>query len=463
MSDLALLPASALAELVRSRSVSAREVATAALERMETVNPAINAVVDPMADEALAAADAVDAQVARGEDPGPLAGVPATVKINVDMAGRATTNGLKLQADLIAAEDSPPVRALRRAGAVILGRTNTPAFSIRWFTRNGLHGATRNPHDAGLTPGGSSGGAGAAVAAGIGAVAHGTDIAGSIRYPAYACGVHGLRPSLGRVAQANLSGPDRTMGAQITAVSGPLARRIEDIALALRAMEAEDPRDIWWAPTPTALPPVAKRCALALAPEGMATDPAVADALRAAARSLEARGWTVEERDPPSFAEAARINMALWMADFRTAGLPKLDREADPDAAFVALNLMRIAGEHDPFEALRARVAITRAWYRFLADWPLLLCPVSAERPFADHSDLESEAAFDRIYAAQATQVGLPVLGLPGLTVATGTPGKPMGVHLIAGRFREDLLVEAGRAIEAECPPIAPVAPFATA
>ena len=146
----------------------------------------------------------------RGEDVGPLAGVPVTVKVNIDQEGFATTNGLKLQRDVIAQSNSPVVDNLRKAGAVILGRTNCPAFSYRWFTTNLIHGDTKNPRDPALTPGGSSGGAGSAVAAGIGHIAHGTDIAGSIRYPAYACGVHGLRPTIGRIAAFNAALPERT-------------------------------------------------------------------------------------------------------------------------------------------------------------------------------------------------------------------------------------------------------------
>ena len=128
---------------------------------------------------------------------------------------------------------------LRKAGAVIFGRTNCPAFSYRWFTTNLMHGDTKNPRDAGITPGGSSGGAGSAVASGIGHIAHGTDIAGSIRYPAYACGVHGLRPTVGRIPGFNAALPERTIGPQISAVSGPLARTIGDLRIALEAMSGE--------------------------------------------------------------------------------------------------------------------------------------------------------------------------------------------------------------------------------
>src|SRR5438445_369401 len=203
MQDLWRLSAADIAALIRSKKVSAKQAASAALARLDAVNPSINAVVDHRPEDVLAQAAAVDAAIARGEDLGPLGGVPVTVKVNIDQEGFATTNGLKLQRDVIARSNSPVIDNLRKAGAVILGRTNCPAFSYRWFTSNLIHGDTKNPRDPGVTPGGSSGGAGAAVAAGIGHIAHGTDIAGSIRYPAYACGVHGLRPTMGRIAGFN--------------------------------------------------------------------------------------------------------------------------------------------------------------------------------------------------------------------------------------------------------------------
>ncbi len=207
MKDIWRLSATELASLIRSREVSAREAAQAGLARLEAVNPKLNAVIDHRPDDVLKQADAIDAKIARGDEAGILGGVPVTVKVNIDQAGFATTNGLKLQRDLIAKTNSPVVDNLRKAGAVILGRTNTPAFSYRWFTTNLLHGDTFNPRNRSITPGGSSGGAASAVTAGIGHIAHGTDIAGSIRYPAYACGVHGLRPTIGRIPAFNASSP----------------------------------------------------------------------------------------------------------------------------------------------------------------------------------------------------------------------------------------------------------------
>src|SRR3954467_13542742 len=291
MQDLWRLSAADLATLVKAKKVSAKEAAKAGLVRLDAVNPKLNAVIDHRPEDVLKQADAVDAAIARGEDPGVLAGVPVTIKANVDQEGFATTNGLKLQRDLIAREDNPVVANFRKAGAVLLGRTNCPAFSYRWFTTNLVHGDTKNPRDASLTPGGSSGGAGAAVAAGIGHFAHGTDIAGSIRYPAYACGVHGLRPTIGRVAAFNAALPERTIGPQISAVSGPLARTIGDLRIALAAMAAPDARDPWWTPAPLEGPPRPKLAALCLRPDGLEIVPEVEAALEDAGRRLGGEGW----------------------------------------------------------------------------------------------------------------------------------------------------------------------------
>ena len=464
MSDLWRLSAAQAAAKVRAGEVSARELAQAALDRLAAVNPAINAVVDFRLEEVMSQADAVDAAISRNEDPGILAGVPVTVKVNVDQAGYATTNGVRLQRDLIAQFNSPVVDNLRKAGAVILGRTNTPAFSYRWFTSNLLHGTTRNPRDGALTPGGSSGGAAAAVTAGIGHLAHGTDIAGSIRYPAYACGVHGLRPSLGRVPAYNAALPERGIGPQLTAVSGPIARTIEDLELGLAAMSAFDPRDPWWVPAPLQGPDVPQVAALCIRPDGLDTAPEVEAALRDAADRLRERGWRVDEVDNlPPLKEAADLQIRFWMGDGFAAMQAAAILENDP-GALAALAGHRAQAEQVDLasmsQAFVRRATLLRIWQLFLVDYPVVLLPVSAELPFVDGLDLKDDASYARVWSAQMTQVGLPFLGLPGLTVSTGMHGSaPVGVQLVAGRYREDLCLAAGRDIEAGGSPMSPVDP----
>lgn len=456
MAELWDLSASEIAQQVRSGELSAVEVTKAHLDRLTDVNPRLNAVVQEFPDEALSEAQAVDRRIAQGEDPGPLCGVPVTTKVNVDQKGQATTNGLKLQKDLVAESDNPVVANLRKAGAVIVGRTNTPAFSLRWFTKNDLHGQTLNPRDASITPGGSSGGAAAAVASGICAVAHGTDIAGSVRYPAYACGLHGLRPSLGRVPAFNHSGADRFIGAQLMAVSGPIARTIDDIRLSLLAMMAPDPDDPWFTPSPLDQGPFEKRAAIAVSPDRMATTAPVVAALEDAADRLRAAGWQVDPVACPPMQAAADINATLWMAETQRTAVKMIEKEGDADAQFVFRRMSDHCGQVDLdglMTALQERVTLIRQWEQFLRRYPVLLCPVSGELPFPQQLDVQSEADFERVYAAQLTQRGLPTLGLPGLTVATGQVGTvPNGVQLIAGRFREDILLAAGADIEAAGP-----------
>lgn len=168
-----------LKEALQRGDISAVEATTSALDRLDEVNPKINAVVDVLRDEALANAQKADERRGKKEPLGPLHGIPVTTKINMDYAGRATTNGVSALEQNIAKEDAPIVANLKNGGAIVIGLTNTPAFSYRWFSNNDIHGATLNPFDPKITPGGSSGGAASAIAAGIGALAHGNDIAGS--------------------------------------------------------------------------------------------------------------------------------------------------------------------------------------------------------------------------------------------------------------------------------------------
>jgi amidase len=464
MDDLWRLPAKDLASLITSKKVSAKEAATSALARLDAVNPKINAVIEHRPDDVLKQAATVDAAIARGEQVGALAGVPVTVKVNIDQEGFATTNGLKLLRDAIARSNSPVIDNLRKAGAVILGRTNCPAFSYRWFTTNLIHGDTKNPRDPSLTPGGSSGGAGAAVAAGIGHIAHGTDIAGSIRYPAYACGVHGLRPTMGRVAAFNAALPERPIGPQISAVSGPLARTIGDVRIALAAMAGRDFRDPWWVPAPLEGPAMPKRVAMCLNPDGLDPVPEVKAAVADAGKRLERAGWIVEEiADTPPMREPADLQTKLWLGDGYEAQLEMAEREGDPGAlACLHGNRAKVASFDGAAlsKALTRRATLTRQWLEFFESYAVLLIPVSGELPFPDQLDRKDEASFARVWHAQLPQIAIPFMGLPGLTVSTGMIRRiPVGVQLVSGRYREDLCLLAGEAIEAGGVPPSPIDP----
>lgn len=461
MQDIWRLSAAELASLIKSKKVSAKEAAEAGLARLDAVNPKLNAVVDHRPDDVLAQAASIDAAIARGEAVGPLAGVPVTIKVNVDQEGYATTNGLKAQRDLIAKADNPVVANLRKAGAVLLGRTNCPAVSYRWFTTNLIHGDTKNPRDPGITPGGSSGGAGSAVAAGIGHIAHGTDIAGSIRYPAYACGVHGLRPSMGRIPAFNAALPERPIGPQISAVSGPLARTVNDLRISLAAMAAPDYRDPWYAPVPLEGPPREKRVAMCLNPDGLNPVPEVVAAVADAGKRLRDADWIVEEvADTPSLREAAEIQTRLWLGDGYEAQLAFAEREGDPGALACLRGVRARVHPFDLSQALTRRATLTREWFAFLDKYPVLLMPVSGELPFPDHLDRKDEASFARVWHAQLPQIAIPFMGLPGLVVSTGLVGRiPVGVQLVAARYREDLCLAAGEAVEAGGTPSAAIDP----
>ena len=289
------------AAAIRAGAVSSVEVVEAHLARMRAVNPKLNAVVVDLSEEALKAAKAADGAAAR-RNAGLLHGVPITIKENADYAGRPNPNGVPAQMSIIAPSDAPVVRNLKNAGAIVIGLTNTPEFSFRGFTDNPLHGLTLNPWDPDITCGGSSGGAGSAVAAGIGAIAHGNDIGGSLRWPAHCNGVATIKPTQGRIPAYNESAAaERPMLAHLMSAQGPLARSVADVRLALEVMSARDPRDPWWVPAPLAGPkpkgPI--KVALAKLPDDMKVDPSVHAALRTAADHLERSGYRVSEVEVP--------------------------------------------------------------------------------------------------------------------------------------------------------------------
>ena len=453
-------------------AISSREATESCLARLHAVNPRINAVVDPLAEEALAAADRADAAIRRGEAPGPLHGVPVTVKINVDYAGRATTNGVTAFANMAAEEDSIPVANLRTAGAVILGRTNVPGFSTRYFTDNDLHGRTLNPWDAGRTPGGSSGGAAAAVAAGIGPIGHGNDRAGSVRYPAYACGVAGLRPSLGRVPDFNPSAAEeRGISSQMANVQGPLARTVGDIRLGLAALAAPDPRDPWSVPVPLGAGEAGRGSAAILTSlPGVDADPAVTEALRQAGAWLQDAGYDVDEACPPRLDEAAGLFWPILMAEERAATAAEraasssgIERYGDEAVKRARRSVRAYAGDLDYesyVRALASRTTMLREWYAFFERHPILVMPVSWQRPYPIDHDQKGDDAVREMLDAHRPMLAVSLLGLPGLSVPVNlADGVPVGVQIVAARFGEERLLAAGEVIEARAPVATPIDP----
>ena len=447
--------ATRLAAAIRARDVRCVEVVESAVQRMRAANPAVNAVTVDLGEQALAAAARADDVLNAGVLTGALHGVPVTLKENADQAGEATTNGVAAFAGCIADSDSSVVANLRRAGAIVIGRTNTPEFSLRWFTDNPLRGRTSNPWDARRTPGGSSGGAGAAVALGIGAIAHGNDLGGSLRYPAYCCGVASIKPGLGRVPAFNPSAPaERPPAIASMSVQGPIAREVADLRLALAVMAVGDWRDPAWVPAPLEGPrpmsPV--RVALSRAPFGHAAEPVLSAALDQAAAHLEAAGYLVEAVEPPFGAAIAECWRVLLANEVRVMMEPAILEYGS--AHIVAAYQGFQANAHycelpGYMQALADRARFQRAWNGFLQRYPLVLAPVSTALPFQQDEDLAGPARFTRMLEQQSPQYGVNLLGLPAAAVPTGlADGLPVGVQIIGARFREDLCLDAAEVIE---------------
>lgn len=470
MEDLWRWTATELVHAIQTRNISSREAVTSCLNRIEDVNPTINALVEVSAEEALAAADRADEAVAKGDRLGPLHGIPISIKVNTDQAGHATTNGVVAFKDHIASEDSPQVANLRKAGAIIIGRSNTPAFSFRWFTNNDLHGRTLNPWDVSRTPGGSSGGAAAAVATGMMPIAHGTDLGGSIRYPAYACGVTGIRPTVGRAPSWGAPpNKDPSLSAQTMSVHGSLARSVADLRLALTSLSRYDPRDPLYTPTPLNRAPLKRPIRVGLLRDVGVAKPtaAVHRALDTSADRLGDAGYVVEEVDLPLFEEAYKLWYLLCLEDFRD-NLPLVEQVGDEGMKRAAKHYYAVAEEwwgKEPSLAnykrgFARRGTLISELQQLLQEYPLLLLPVSAEQAFAQDTDIANVESMRHAMAAQWPMMAIPVLGFPAIAVPTSVvDGLPVGVQLLGRRFREDTLFDAAEIIEAHADLATPIDP----
>ncbi len=443
------------ATAIRQQTISCVEAVQAALERFRTVNAAVNAVTVDLSEDALAAARRADDIIHSGVATGPLHGVPITIKENTDQQGQSNPNGIADFAHIMATEDAPIVAHLRRAGAIIIGRTNTPEFSYRWFTNNPLRGLTANPWASDRTPGGSSGGAAAAVVLGIGDIAHGNDLGGSLRYPAYACGAATIRPSLGRIAAYNASAAvERPPMVQLMSVQGPIAREVRDVRLALNVMAHPDARDPWWQPAPIEGPrldpPI--RVALTKEPAGIPCHRSVAQALDTAAQHLERAGYAVEAVNPPWVAELAAYWRNLLMTDTQVMTAQAVREHGSDEINQVLEGYMAASQILDLggyVNALADRTRLLRAWSVFMETYPLVLAPVSQVPSFHQHEDLQGAERVRHMLDEQSMLYSVNLLGLPAAAVPTGVvDGVPIGVQIIGPRFREDLCLDAAQAIE---------------
>jgi amidase len=445
--------------------ISARELLAACLDRLDAVNPAVNAVVNVDRERAMAEADLADETRAAGRPGGLLHGLPLTTKSVSDVKGAPTDFGARAFAGNIAAEDGAPARSLREAGAVFLGRTNVPCLSLRWCTQNALHGRTLNPWAPDLTPGGSSGGAAVVLAVGIGPLAHATDGGGSVRYPAACTGVVGLRPTHGRVPGFNPSAAaEAAFGGQFMVTHGPMARRVRDVRLMLEAMSAGDARDPWWVPAPLTGPPAGSpiRVAMCADPTGLGVDAASAEAVRRAGRQLEAAGYAVEDINFPDFAAASQSWFEI-AADHRDQLSPVYERVADPDS-LRAHHL--VASGRRKFDAARFRAALSRRttyarnWAQFTQAYPIVLGPAANGPPFPYGFDVAGEAEVDEMFRILAPMLLAPALGVPAVAVPVGIAnGLPVSVQLHGARFREDIVLDAAECIERACAMPTPIDP----
>lgn len=458
--ELTSLSATMIARAIRTKLFSSVEVVEAHLSRLEAVNPQLNAVVQLAADAARQQAREADQAVTRGEVLGPLHGVPVTIKDSLDTAGMVSSWGTQGRAAFVPQQDATVVARLRAAGAIVLGKTNTPEFTLAGITDNAVYGRTSNPYDVSRSPAGSSGGAGAIIAAGGSALDLGSDTGGSIRLPAHSCGIAGLKPSSGRVPRTGhaISFAIGTLDA-LTQI-GPMARHVEDLILTLPIIAGPDGHDPALVPAPLGDPQEVSLRELRVAfytDNGITSpSPDTVETVRTAASLLANHGVFVTEARPNSVNEAERLWRRLFLAD-GGASVRRLMSTAGTEALSPALAWTQAA---EPLLITEFTEELTK-WnlYRsdmlaFMERYDAVLCPVSAT-PALRHTD---PAGPDFTYT-----LAYNLTGWPGAVVRCGTSpeGLPIGVQIVARPWREDVALAIAHYLETnhggwQCPPLSP-------
>jgi amidase len=445
--------ASALARRIRRRDVTAEEVVDAYLQRVDLVNPTINAMIQIVGEQARAEARRADAALARGESVGPLHGVPITVKDNMAVAGLPCTSGTLGRAHWMPEQDASTVARLKAAGAIVLGKTNLPELGVAFETDNLIYGRTNNPYDLHRVPGGSSGGEAAIIAAGGSPLGLGNDSAGSIRVPAHFCGVAGIRPTTGRVSRMGMFVPASGLYDRLCQV-GLLARYVEDLALALPIISGPDWQDADVVDMPLGEPANVDLKTLRIAfftsnliapptPETVATVQRSASALADVARDV------TEER-PSGIEQSFELFMGLLMGDgghafdrfLAESGTTQLHPLLDGLLAIQRAQAMPLTSLLDTlvtWDQFRHRLV------SFWSDHDVLICPVCAF-PAPLHGET---LAPDKLPGFSYT-VTFNLTGWPAVVVRAGTSpeGLPIGVQVVAAPWREDVALAVAQEIE---------------
>jgi amidase len=428
-----------LAKAVRDKEVSSRELLDGYLDRVERLNPAINAVVTLDVDRARAAADAADAATARGDALGPLHGLPITIKDAIEVGGVRSTGGAVGLTDHVPAADAPVVASVKAAGAVVFGKTNVPEWSGDLQTFNTMFGTTNNPWNSEHVPGGSSGGPAAAVSAGLTSFEIGTDIGGSIRNPAHCCGIFGLKPSFGVVPQRGYL--DHVGGGTIDAdinVFGPLARSADDLDLLMDVIGGPEPERAaaWRLELPAARQKSAAdfKVGVWFEEPDVAIDNEMLAILRGAADKLSDAGAKVEDAHPPvSFAEQVLL--------FSQLILEAISPSMGPEIAEA------ISGSHYSWLVnTEKRAALQRVWAEWFGAYDALLCPVLPVPAFKHNQEgdfatrLYEVNGESRPYLELVSWAGLiGVMGLPSAVppLPRTAAGIPVGVQVVTGYLRD--------------------------
>lgn len=473
MEPVTYLPAHEQARMIGAGEISARDLLAATERRVEQFNPTLNAVIHMDLDAARTRAAEADAATARGESWGPLHGVPMTIKESFDIAGMPSTWGAPDLKDNIAASNCLVVDRLLAAGAILYGKTNVPLMLMDWQSFNAVYGTTNNPWDTGRTPGGSSGGAAAALATGMTALEVGSDIGASIRNPAHYCGVFGHKPTYGIVPYDGHALPGIVTAPDIT-VAGPLARSADDLALALDIIAGPGALEgVGWR---LDLAPPAKTALADFKVGVMLTDPIcvqdseLTDQLQATVDALAAAGVAVDERARPAFdtADAHRLYLTLLRAETH-ADLPEdvfekhraaaAERAAD-DLSYDALVDRAVTQFHrDWLKANEERNRMRLQWAAFFEDYDLMLCPVAASAAFPHDHEGERpdrtvpinggrESVLDQLFWAGISGAFL----LPGTVAPAGLTrsGLPCGLQIISSHGGDRTGIEFARLMERE-------------